>query len=111
MTTAIANLKIAILLLASLCLYACGVREEVEVDIPAGMASQTLKEFAKQTQVEIIFNAVDIKGIRTKAVAGRMAPEEAIKSMLSGTALSVERDGQSGAFAVTHVERPRMAVN
>ena len=104
-------MRVALLLLCSLALTACTVREQVDVDIPAGAAALTLKEFAKQTHMEIIFSAADIGDIRTNAVSGRMDPETALKTMLSGPVLFAERDRETGAFAVTHTGKSKLAVN
>ena len=82
-------------------LVACGIQEKRSLDIPEGFASQTLKEFAKQANVEIVFDAPSVVDIRTNAVAGRMTPGDALDLMLAGTPLVFERDSETGAYAVT----------
>ncbi|MCH6257543.1 STN domain-containing protein [Puniceicoccaceae bacterium K14] len=82
-------------------LSACTNQEKEKLDIPEGFASQTLKEFAKQANVEIIFDAPSVTNVRTNPVVGRMTAVDALNTMLSGTALVFKRDSETGAYAVT----------
>jgi hypothetical protein len=68
--------------------------------IPAGPAAQTLKEFARQAQVQIVFDARSVEGVVTNAVDGRMEPAEALERMVRGTPLYLELDHNTGAFAI-----------
>ena len=94
-------------LLLSLALAAtlggCSGLEKRYVDIPEGYAAQTLKEFAKQARVEIVFNAPSVAGVVTNPVEGSMTPQAALDTMLSGTDLYFEIDTETGAYAVTHI--------
>ena len=87
-----------------LALVACGGVEKCYVNIPEGSAPLTLKEFAKQASVEIVFNAPSVVGVTTNSVEGRMTPEDALDAMLSGTGLSYEVDSETGVYAVTLIE-------
>lgn len=82
-------------------LTACRNSVKCSVDIPEGLAVQTLKEFAKQANVEIVFKAPSLGEIKTNAVSGLMSPESALNAMLSGTSLVFDIDSVTGAYAVT----------
>lgn len=79
----------------------CSYPAKFSLDIPEGPAVQTLKEFAKQADVEIVFRAPSVGEIRTNAVSGHMTPESALNAMLSGTSLVFDIDSETGAYAVT----------
>ncbi len=81
-------------------LAGCQRQEKRSLDVPEGYATHTLKEFAKQANVEIVFNTPSVGNIKTSAVVGRMAPQAALESMLAGTPLGFERDPETGAYAV-----------
>ncbi|MBM3853564.1 MAG: hypothetical protein FJ399_10460, partial [Verrucomicrobia bacterium] len=74
-----------------------------DFDVPAGQARDTLKRFAAQAQVEIVFPSENTLGVATNAIRGRLAPEEAITALLAGTNLTATRDPKTGAYSV----RPR----
>ena len=106
------TVRIAVLA-ATLCLLAltaCSYPDERSLNIPEGLASHTLKEFAKQADVEIIFNPPSVSEVRTNPVVGKMSPRAALELMLSGTALVFERDPETGAYAVTSNQIPDTAV-
>lgn len=71
-----------------------------QFDLPAGRADLTLMQFAKQAKVEIVYDARAVEGAQTNAVSGSYSPGDALHIMLTGTGLTVDRDGVTGAFAV-----------
>jgi hypothetical protein len=85
-------------------LPACSYRVKYTLDIPEGPAALTLKEFAKQAEVEIVFKAASVGEIRTNAVHGLMTPEAGLDVMLSGTSLQFDVELETGAYAVTVIE-------
>lgn len=70
------------------------------VDLPAGAASETLKNFARQTGREIVFVAETVGSVQTNAVKGELTPREAIDALLAGTGLVATQDEKTGAFAI-----------
>ncbi len=96
-------------ILCLLALTACSYQNERSLNIPEGLASHTLKEFAKQANVEIVFNTPSVTDIRTNAVTGKMVPQAALELMLSGTSLIYGRDPETGAYAVTSIQIPNSA--
>lgn len=97
------NHSIISIVLCFLALWGCSRRATCTIDIPAGYAAFTLKEFAKQAEVEIVFNAPSMVDVKTNAVEGRMTPDRALEVMLEGTSLLVDRDFETGAYAITIV--------
>jgi len=82
-------------------LMSCSYQAKYTLEIPEGLAAQTLKEFAKQANVEIVFKAPSLGEVRTNAVSGLMTAEAALSVMLSGTPLVFDVDSETGAYAVT----------
>ncbi|MBI5381596.1 MAG: TonB-dependent receptor [Opitutae bacterium] len=69
-------------------------------DIPAGVAEQTLKRFAVQAVVQLVYPTDQVRGIRTNAVQGDFRPVDALEKLLAGTPLIVVRDEKPDAFAI-----------
>jgi hypothetical protein len=75
-------------------------------DVPAGNAPVSLKQFAQQSGLELLYSVKDIEGTKTNAVKGLFTPREALVKMLSGTKLIATPGKVSGAFAVTRAPDP-----
>ncbi|MET0658253.1 MAG: TonB-dependent receptor plug domain-containing protein, partial [Steroidobacteraceae bacterium] len=67
----------------------------VEFHIPAGNASQTLREFYLQSQVRVLYLADTVKGIETQSISGTFEASDALAHMLERTGLSYEFDGEN----------------
>ena len=81
-------------------LTACTEKEQLFLDIPEGFATNTLKEFARQTNVELLFDLQSVFGVKTNAVKGKYDPGSALRMMLEDTPLGVDFENESGAYAV-----------
>jgi len=68
--------------------------------IPAGDAAKTLRLFARQAGVQVVYPADEVKGFRTNEVNGRLAPREALDLLLRGSGLASVEDPGAGAFVV-----------
>lgn len=91
------------LLIAFFCtllLTACTEKEKQFIDIPEGFATTTLKEFAHQTNVEILFDRQSVYGVTTNPVKGKYDPPAALRIMLEDTPLALDIENESGAYAV-----------
>jgi iron complex outermembrane receptor protein len=75
-------------------------------DVPAGLAETTLKQFAAQAGMEVLFSTEVARGVRTNAVKGTLAVQEAAKQMLSGTPLYVVSDGRHGVLRIARTPNP-----
>ena len=85
---------------ALILLTACSSKNQSLLNIPEGAATHTLKEFAKQAEVEIMFNPQSVDGVKTNAVVGEYIPHSALRIMLEGTDLTMDYDEATGAYGV-----------
>lgn len=74
--------------------------ERLSLNIPEGDAVRTLKEFARQSEVEILYDLQSVSGVSTNAVVGRYEPEVALRIMLEDTPLALDYERETGAYAV-----------
>jgi iron complex outermembrane receptor protein len=66
------------------------------IDIPSEEAAKSIPEFARQEKIQIIAPVSQLHGIKTPAVSGSMALDEALKTLLVGTGLEVaSNDGST----------------
>ncbi len=76
---------------------------EREFDLPAERAAKTLRLFAEQAAVEVVFANEFTAHVHTRALHGRYAPEHALKLLLAGTGLIAERNPRTGAFLIRRI--------
>ena len=79
----------------------------IRFDVPSGKAIKTLKTAAKQANVEVLYTAAVVKGVKTNSVREETTIQVALDTMLAGTQLEAVQDEVSGAFAI----RPRKEEN
>src|SRR5688500_9580212 len=70
-------------------------------DLPADDAARSLKRFATQSGLEVLFASDATAGIRTTAVQGTLLPLEAAQRLVAGTRLAVAQNPQTSALIVT----------
>lgn len=75
-------------------------------DVPAAEAPVSLKQFAQQAGLQLLYSAREIAGTKTNAVKGLFTPREALSKMLSGTKLIATPGQTRGAVAVTRAPGP-----
>lgn len=81
-------------------------------NLPAGPASDSLKAFATQSGLDVVFVSSATEGITTPEVRGELTPQEAIDRLLSGTPLVATTNGRSGGIKVrreTEAERKNVS--
>ena len=59
------------------------------IDIPAGDLVDSLERLAKQSGIELVFDADKLKGVKTAGVSGRMTAMQAVHKLLEGTRLTL----------------------
>lgn len=69
-------------------------------NIPAEAAEKSLKQFASQSGVEVLFSTQAATGIRTNAIRGEFAPTDAVRQMLAGTPLYLVNDDKNGVLRI-----------
>ena len=96
--------------LCALCFLATAVfaaaQEKKTFTIPADTADKSLKQFATQSGVEVVYPAEVVRGVRTPAVKGQMTPAEAAGRLLDGTGLAMAQDKKTGAFSISRRRDP-----
>jgi outer membrane receptor protein involved in Fe transport len=69
------------------------------VDVPAGDMAGALDSLAHQTGAQFIYDADQLKGLRTAGVHGTLTTRQALDRVLQGSGLSVKQD-DSGAMVI-----------
>ncbi len=77
-------------------------------DVSEGNAIVTLREAARQADVEFFYSAEVIRGVHTHAVTGEYEPLEAFSLMLEGTNLTVHQHRENGVYLVTKTEQAEL---
>ena len=75
-------------LLLTFALVQLSVAEPRDFKLAAGPAQNTLNEFGRQADVQLLFDFTQAKGLNTNAVTGRLEPTEALSELLSGLPLA-----------------------
>jgi iron complex outermembrane receptor protein len=75
--------------------------QEREYDLPGGDAATTLAQFARTSGNQIAYLVENVRGERTQPVRGKYAAIEALRQMLTGTALFAVQDETTGAIVVS----------
>ena len=96
--------SLASVITALIVLVACSSEKQSVLNIPEGEANYTLKEFAKQAEVEIMFNPQSVYGVKTNAVIGKYYPHSALRIMLADTNLTIDYDEGNGAYGIMRNE-------
>ena len=69
--------------------------EAREVDIPAQSLDTALRQLANALSLQILFLPEDVKGMTTRGVKGRYAPQEAAERLIEGTGLAAVFNGKN----------------
>ncbi|MBL8268608.1 TonB-dependent receptor plug domain-containing protein [Steroidobacter sp.] len=89
-------------ILAGLALSANAVADAARVlHVPAGDLVTALEALAKQADIELVYQAEQLKGIHTEGVNGSYEPKEAVFLLLKGTHLGVRTDSETGVMLVS----------
>jgi outer membrane receptor protein involved in Fe transport len=73
-------------------------------DLPVGAAEQSLKAFAAQSGLEVLFVTDVTQGVRTNEVKGEFTPRQALDRLLAGTNLVVSENKATGALKIRQPE-------
>src|SRR5690242_13838348 len=90
-------------LLALACTASLAVAAQADVakslDIPGGDLVAALSALAKQSGVELIYRADQLRGVRTKGVKGTLTAQDALAQLLKDSGFAMRRDA-SGAIVI-----------
>lgn len=67
----------------------------VKVNIPVQPLSNALTELGMQTNLQILYSPDQVAGIKSRAVSGSLEPSDALKTLLQGTGISFQINGNS----------------
>lgn len=85
----------------SISFAAHAIADTQRFDVPAGDLIAALESFAKQADVDLVYQDEQVKGLRTGGVSGNLSPQDAVMKLLEGTPLQLRLDEASGAMLVT----------
>jgi iron complex outermembrane receptor protein len=78
-----------------------------DINLPSEEAAKSIPEFARQENIQIIAPVSQLHGIKTPAVSGRMALDQALQNLLVGTGLEVaSNDGATVVLRRAGFEAP-----
>jgi len=69
-------------------------------DLPADAIERSLKRYAEQSLLEVLFPTDAVAGERTQPVQGQMTPREALDRMVLGTKFAAFQEPRSGALTI-----------
>jgi|GEM_PF-3691804 len=69
--------------------------QEVDVDIAAMPLSASLQAFGRQADQQVLFSPDDVQGLNGRAVKGRLTAQQALATLLAGTGLAYDIQGNS----------------
>jgi iron complex outermembrane receptor protein len=67
--------------------------EPVSIDLPAQPLASSLTSLGAQTNLQILFNPAQLASLRSRALRGEMEPLQALDSLLKGTNVRYQVDG------------------
>ncbi len=80
-----------------------------QFDIPDGDLARALDAYSRQTGVQLIYAATDVRGVRTRGAKGDFSAGDALTHILTGTGFAMHRHS-AGAIAIVHDDaRPASA--
>lgn len=75
-------------------------------DIPPGDLNAALATYIRQSGVQLIYRADDVRGMTTAGVRGSMSAEVALDQLLAGTSVRVVRDSTGAVVLTSEATRP-----
>ncbi len=75
-------------------------------DVAGGEAAGALREFARVSNLQLLFPERAVRGVQLPPLRGEFAPREALDRLLADSGLEVVHDNGTGAFAVRRGVRP-----
>jgi len=81
----------------------------VAFDIPAQPAGDALMAFSRQSGIDVLFPAQELKAVTSRPVVGEFEPAAALRRLLEGTGFTAEPDA-TGKFVVFRAPAPAGSV-
>jgi iron complex outermembrane receptor protein len=77
-----------------------------QIRIPAGNLVTALDNLARQSGAQFIYQADQLKGLRTPGVSGALSTDDALQRLLAGSGFTVHHDAASGAMVIVKGSGP-----
>lgn len=74
------------------------------VEVPAGELVSALQALEKQSDVEFVYHAAQLKGVQTKGVSGTFTVQEAVRKLIEGTKVHMQVDAATGAMLISDID-------
>ncbi len=71
------------------------------IEVPAGDLVAALEALAKQADIELVYQAEQLRGIRTQGLNGAYEPKEAVSLLIKGTRLVLRTDEATGVMMIS----------
>src|SRR5688500_12751389 len=91
------------MLVAVACSIAClenATDAAKRLTVPAAELLVAIEALQQQSDVQVVYNDADLKGIKTAGVNGELTTQEAVKKLLEGTKLRLSMDDATGAMMI-----------
>lgn len=75
--------------------------QEWALNIPAQPLAQALQKLAEQVDVQVLYNPSNIQGLRSNALNGRYGLDESIRTLLQGTGVNYQLNGNTVTVLVS----------
>ncbi len=69
--------------------------QEVELNVPAQPLGSALQEFGRQTNLQVLYSPTDVEGKQSHPIKGKLQPNQAMTTLLTGTGVSYDLQGNS----------------
>ncbi|WP_053189530.1 TonB-dependent siderophore receptor [Pseudomonas kilonensis] len=71
--------------------------QEVDLNIAAQSLASALQALSNQTNMQVLYSADDVQGLRSQPVSGRLSPAQALSQMLVGTGVMFTIQGNTAS--------------
>lgn len=96
-----------------ICLAGCNQQDmenSCSFYIEEGLARDTLKEAARQADVEFIYSSDLVRDLYTPALKGRYTPSEAFEILLADSSFIVVQHERSGVYSIQRMSLPESEI-
>jgi iron complex outermembrane receptor protein len=77
-----------------------------QISVPAGDLVSALESLSRQAEVELVYQAGQLKGLQTRGLNGTFSTQEAVQKLLEGTKLRLRTDESTGAMLIAPPAAP-----
>src|SRR5688500_2629278 len=81
---------------SQICVVLVYAQNREHIAVPAGDLVVALEALIKQTDINLLYQVEDIRGLHTRGVNEALTPREAVEKLLQGTTLQVRVDAATG---------------